>query len=248
MLCGDDSQLPPIIKYGKGKGAFYVFDNKLITSHNSLQIQNEDKGRKLFLRMADTVMELTIRKRQHGDEFMVSLLDDLESGMPSYETACILMRYHIRNLTVDVRKRIESKSTYIFTTHKDKDDHNFRELSKICKKENPVACLKYKDLNNKCKGCRISHFDHLRTPMMTHLCIGAKVAIKGKNFEPTWGLYNGAVGTVREIVFDKDCNPNLMDLPLYVAVEFPSFNPPNTISAFDKCNTKVCLYIKLDFF
>ena len=41
MLCGDDSQLPPIIRFGKGKGAFYVFENKVIYSRKSVEIQNE---------------------------------------------------------------------------------------------------------------------------------------------------------------------------------------------------------------
>ena len=63
------------------------------------------------------------------------------------------------------------------------------------------------------------------TPLLTHICVGAKVAIKGNNIAPTWGLYNGAIGTVKEIVFALGKNPNLGHLPLYVAVEFNSYNP-----------------------
>ena len=239
IIIGDDSQLPPVIQYGKGKGAFYVFDKKSTSRKNATQLRNEYTGKQLFQRLAETVMQLSIRKRQHDDEFLVSILDDLESGDPSFETASMLMKYHVRNLPIDERKNIESKSTYIFTTHKAKDDHNFRQLYKVCNKDNPLACLKYQDMNNKAKGCRINHFNHRSTPMITHLCIGAKVTIKGRNFETKWGLYSGAIGIVREIVFEKDCNPNLNDLPVYVAVEFPSFNLPENITSFDKYNRKV---------
>jgi len=37
-----------------------------------------------------------------------------------------------------------------------------------------------------------------------NICQGAKVQISGKNYEPDWGLFNGAVGTVQEIVYLKE--------------------------------------------
>ncbi len=36
------------------------------------------------------------------------------------------------------------------------------------------------------------------------LCRGANVQINGKFFEPDWGLYNGSMGTVIEIVYGED--------------------------------------------
>ena len=41
----------------------------------------------------------------------------------------------------------------------------------------------------------------------------------GKNFCPIWGLHNGAVGIVDEIVFKTGQNPNNRDLPDYVVVD-----------------------------
>ena len=64
--------------------------------------------------------------------------------------------------------------------------------------------------------------------------------IQGYNIESTWGLYNGAMGIVKEILFDKDKNPNMGHLPLYVAVEMFSYNPPASVPSFDKRNPKVC--------
>jgi hypothetical protein len=54
-----------------------------------------------------------------------------------------------------------------------------------------------------------------------NICRESNVQIYGKNFEPDCGLYNGAVGTVKEIVYDKNGNP--LDgpiLPKFVIVDF----------------------------
>ena len=42
--------------------------------------------------------------------------------------------------------------------------------------------------------------------------------IKGNNFQPTWGLYNGAIGTVIEIIVHEDKAPNFGHLPECVSV------------------------------
>ena len=68
---------------------------------------------------------------------------------------------------------------------------------------------------------------------------GAKVDIQGQNIQPNWGLYNGCIGTVKEIIFGVGKNPNHGHLPLYVAVEFPSYNPPKTVPLFDKLNPQI---------
>ena len=60
--------------------------------------------------------------------------------------------------------------------------------------------------------------------MQTDLCVGAPVAISGINILPEVGLYNGARGTLIDIVYDKGQNPNSKQdyhLPKYVVVDFP---------------------------
>ena len=69
------------------------------------------------------------------------------------------------------------------------------------------------------------------------LCINAKVAIKGYNFYPKWGLHNGAMGTVKEIVFREGKNPNNGDLPEYVVVQFNDLNLPMDVQ--NDCKNKV---------
>jgi len=43
---------------------------------------------------------------------------------------------------------------------------------------------------------------------------------------PDWGLHRNAFGTVVEIVFDKDKDPNAGDLPRFVVVDFPEHIGP----------------------
>ena len=55
---------------------------------------------------------------------------------------------------------------------------------------------------------------------------GARVALEGVNYNPIWGLYNGACGNVKEIIFKDNENPNDGYMPLYVVVEFPGYTGP----------------------
>ncbi len=45
-----------------------------------------------------------------------------------------------------------------------------------------------------------SHFDKRMYDKSTDICVGARVAISNVNILPEVGLYNGAIGTVVEIV------------------------------------------------
>jgi hypothetical protein len=58
------------------------------------------------------------------------------------------------------------------------------------------------------------------------LCIGCKIAIEGRNFNPTWNLYSRAGDDIEEIVFEAGANPNHGSLPKYIVVDFPEFNGP----------------------
>ena len=52
------------------------------------------------------------------------------------------------------------------------------------------------------------------------------MALKGCNFNPQWGLFNSTIGTVQAIVYEDEKNPNAGDLPLCVAVSFPTYCGP----------------------
>ena len=60
--------------------------------------------------------------------------------------------------------------------------------------------------------------------MQIDFCVGAPVAINDMNNLPVVGLYNGARGTLIDIVYDQGKNSNSKQnyhLPKYIIVNFP---------------------------
>jgi hypothetical protein len=122
---------------------------------------------------------------------------------------------------------------YLYYTNLKKDIKNLEMLGKLATPENPVAIIKPKTAGPRAGKSIAKHFPTSKAPTCAFLCIGARVAINAVNYYPTWGLYNGACGSVVEIVFAKpNANPNEGDIPDYVVVDFPSYRGP----PWDICN------------
>ncbi len=88
-----------------------------------------------------------------------------------------------------------------------------------------------------------NHFDARSNDSHTDICIGARIAISNVNILPEVGLYNGAVGTVVEIIFQgKSVGPNdkkhnhLLD---YVVEDFPNLKLPTGIPPWDELHKMV---------
>ena len=92
----------------------------------------------------------------------------------------------------------------------------------------------------------MSHFDTTSLVKQTDLCVGAKVAISGINYVPQLGLYNGARGTLVDIVYDEGQTPNSKQnyhLPKYVVVDFPGLDlKGGKYDCWDKENPTVRIY------
>ena len=125
-------------------------------------------------------------------------------------------------------KNIKRKSVFLFYTNKKKDIKNMEMLHEIATPNNPVAIIQPITTGPRAGKSIASHFSDSKPLQSTFLCIGARVAINGVNHYPEWGLYNGACGIVREIIFSSPkANPNNGDTPKYVVVEFPSYKGPS---------------------
>ena len=88
-----------------------------------------------------------------------------------------------------------------------------------------------------------NHFDIKSIILNIPLCIGCKVAIDSLNICPTWGLYNGCMGTIVDIIYDHPQGPNNYptNIPNYVIVDIPEFQPPPNIKVWDTNNPTVNL-------
>jgi hypothetical protein len=111
---------------------------------------------------------------------------------------------------------------------------------------NPVARIRpYSSRHNKTGIAVKSHFTMLHGHANVNVCRDARVQIQGKNFNPRWGLFNGAIGTVKHIVFDENKNPNHGDLPNFIVVDFnhytgPVWDPDNPTYVPIPCITLLC--------
>ena len=102
--------------------------------------------------------------------------------------------------------------------------HNEEKLFYTHWENKPIA--KIKAITNTVKA-RQNHFDEIRgIPKILQICVGARVEIRGKNLMPPWGLFNGSLGTVIDIVYKKQQSPNNGDLPAYVLVDFKAYCGP----------------------
>ena len=219
ILVGDDYQLPSITD-----GAF---DCLVKTSGNKIT----NSGRKVFKDCASTVLSLKTSKRiqdkQKDDKILLNKLrtaTDLAD-----DEVQRLLNLHIDNIRIKHGAReaanIEEKCIFLYYRNNKRVMKNLEMLIANSNSTNPVAvCKTHSEGLSGGKAIK-SHFKG-DIPSSALLCIGATCALENRNFQPLWGLHNGAVGTVNEIVFATGKDPNKSDLPNYVVVEFPLYSGP----------------------
>ena len=229
VLFGDDFQLPSIMP-----GAFF-FEDK--TWHKKQKNKIRLRGMSEFKRMGSNVSKLKVSKRVHESQVeFKEILEVLRGENPKPLTEKQiqrLMSLHLtenEDFTIEMRKTIKkSKCIHMFSKKKDEAIHNMRLLKSINDADHPVAALNaHKTGICACphssdnKGC----FHKDNKPDEQRICIDAMVRIKGRNFMPEWGLYNGSMGLVKDIVY-KDGESALHNkLPLYVLVDVFKYKGP----------------------
>ena len=229
ILVGDDYQLP-----GISEGAFGV--------HSDTQCSKmSQSGRQIFKECTNFIMSLStskhIQNKQEDDKMLMERLRTAEDSTDKQVKK--LLSLHLDDLQArhgaKIVTEIKKKAIYLFYKNHKRIYKNLEMLIEHATKENPVAICKTKSegLHN---GMAIrSHFKKSDIPKSAMVCVGSKVALENRNFNPTWGLHNGAEGVVDEIVFDKGKNPNNGDLPKYIVVTFPQYIGP----VWDRNNPKV---------
>ena len=232
IAMGDDYQLPPPKGNGIIDGFWDIYNNN--SDKKRSKTDYDWIGHGLFLGLTEIVIELNYSHRQKSSEKeFQQILNEVRVGQCSKETARKLMLLHKSNYSDSEWKQIEKDATCLFANVAPMTDHNSKMLAIESNSLNPVANIISKisrigDTNKKPAWC---HFDRNDVVKSTSFCVGAKVAIKGRNFYPMWGLHNGAIGTVKRIGFANGKNPNNNDLPEYVEVEFYDLNLPKSVAA-----------------
>jgi len=232
VLVGDDYQLPGI---GEGSlDALYSLSPSKMTQ----------RGRNVFLETARFVMELKSNKRLDSTKLQqqelmerVRVAEDIREHDIDKIMSLSLETMRDKH-GPKIVEAIEKEAIYLFYKNDKRIRKNLERVAAACSKTNPVAICRSVSYGTKTGKGINSHFDNKDTPSAALLCRGCKVALDGRNFNPIWGLHNGACGTVIEIVFRDhpitgspknehiQTNPNYGHLPDYVVVDFPQYCGP----------------------
>jgi len=231
ILVGDDYQLPAT---GGGAATQALFGG-------GRESKMQRGGRKVFLDCAKHVFELTSSKRMQDDKIQDKVIIQklrTRETLTEAEVAKV-MSLKLETITQQhgqaVTDDIKAKAIYLFFRNEPRLRKNLECLKDAHSKDRPVGFFRTKCYGG-CGGKSIrEHFDD-PPPETSIFCVGSRVAINGRNLNPTWGLFNGACGSVIEIVMKEGGNPNHGDLPLYTVIDFPHYCGP----VWDKNNPTVC--------
>ena len=179
-------------------------------------------------------MELEqVMRQQEEEKLFMRILNNIRVGKATHDDIATLMSLHLddHQFTEDDRQWIRENAMYIFANKAPMQEHNREKLKEQNAEDNPVARIHTTttSCNKKYRGAT-KHFARQRSqnaiPAVVNICRGAKVQLTGRNFEPDWGLYNGSIGTVIEIVFKENESPLEGYMPEYVIVDFPQYCGP----------------------
>ena len=220
---GDDYQLPP-------PGCLGATDSL----SNQGKTKTSQNGAQQFINLGKRTMELTIVMRQDEKEKEYrELLNHTRFGQPTEHDKDVLLSLHLNsgNFTQSQIEDIKKKALYVFANRKEMIEHNWEKLKKQHSATNPVARIQTQTTSKTItyKGCVKCFTKESDIDPMLNICRGAKVQITGKNFEPDWGLFNGAMGKVIEIVYEKDASPLDGTFPEFIIMDIPTYRGPTWI-------------------
>ena len=231
ILFGDDHQLPPVEgSDGKGKGAFYVLDGSEKSVNKNWGSNVETLGYSQFLELAMSVKKLTTLERQdESNREHVHILSSLRPPKTLDEDQVNkLLSLDIRHQPTTIRDHIIDNAMHIYANKDKARDWNNFCIANKSSEDNPIAIIKANGESSVSSTGKaiLNHYNRDQIKTTATIFVGEKVSLNGKNLLPEWGLFNGAIGTVEEIVFADGDNPNDNDQPIYIAVRFENYTGP----------------------
>jgi hypothetical protein len=221
IMFGDDFQLPP---FTRGP-----FDIVIEAARPERSSGLEDIGTDLFLNISKSVMVLNVSKRQldNQDVFRQQLQQARTSDIDLDTAEALVHQLSLNRNGVYSREEKEmllNDSLFISANKAPIAEFNLMRLSQVCSKDHPVALIKANTKTTSKRG--VVHIQEDNAPSACLLCVESLVSIAGRNFMPKWGLHNGAIGKVVEIVYAPDTSPLYGDMPMYVVVHFSTYCGP----------------------
>ncbi len=141
-----------------------------------------------------------------------------------------LQHFQWSNITQRYEKEVVETMTqnalFAFPTHQEEWEHNKTKLL-AANQHHPIARI-----TAQCQGihAKTSGADASGGLIRTlYLCKTARVNLT-VNINVRYGLYNGAVGTVKDIVYAEGKAPNDETFPDFIVVDFPKYKGPPWIT------------------
>jgi hypothetical protein len=174
-------------------------------------------------------LDQVVRQREDQQNFK-GLLERMRLGwLTDQDEHCLrTLILDDDNYTSNKIKDISDKSLHLFSKHGPKNAHNEKKLQETVSEDNPLAYICCIDTSTDSTDAKLrnKHLKKVLDTKRTMLCREAMVEIVKANIEPKWGLYNGKIGTVVDIVYHQGENPNSGHLPKVVVVDFKHYRGP----------------------
>ena len=220
VFMGDDIQLPPVCDT-----AVYIQDCRSAPSNHG----------RLVWTTFDSAVELTqIVRQTESEQQLRDLLISLSIYSTTPQQIHWLQKFQWHNLRLthgsELLGRMDEQGLFVFPTHRLEWERNKVKLLEWNRKPNyPLARIKALDNGRHAQKADSNKAGGL-LPLL-YLCRDSKVMLV-TNLKAAWGLYNGAVGTVVDIVYADGSRPTdeLPPLPDVVYVRFPGYKGPPDIN------------------
>ena len=220
VFMGDDVQLPPVCDT-----PVYIPDCRSAPSNH---------GRLVWTSL-DSAVELSQIVRQNECEQQLrDVLMSLRTYSKTPQQIRWLQQFQWHNLCIsygpELLGRMDEQGLYILPTHRLERERSKTKLIECNRLPNhPVAKIKAVDNGRHAQKADSNKAGGL-LPLL-YLCRESKVMLV-VILKADWGLYNGAVGTVVDIVYKDGCRPSDDPAPLpdVVFVRFPGYKGPSYIN------------------
>ena len=215
ILVGDFHQLSPIGGYSvwrtlgrnhEGLALYQLFEDVVVLkAHENKRLDSTDK---------------------EADKF-ASILQEVRYGRLSEDNYNLLMTRSSQNVSASELKKFES-ALRIIATNKGCDSANRKFLRKVGA---PIVRINAVHASGGATA-RAADFDDCSLHSTLYLCNGARVRLT-RTISTQHGLTNGALGTVRAIIYSPDKAPP--DLPDFVVVQFDDVHVPTCVPDIPNC-------------
>ena len=215
ILIGDPGQLLPV-----GGSALYIYPTKSVISSHGLNCYKQFQHA-ICLEKSERQQNLN---NDPDQEYFIKLLNRLRCGMTNLQQNLLDWTFLLKNQIKPNRNEEFKDAIRLFADNASCNKYNGEMIKKL-----GMPICKINAINKPARGKNYNDDQFSGLKNFINLAINVKVTLTS-NLWTTFGLVNGANGTVKDIIYANNYIPN--DLPKAIFIEFdyytgPKFFPEN---------------------